>query len=148
MGIKAVTNRQVLVNQEIQLDHIHSQQKTIPTLADSIILTGGVPAWTLGSKTQIVATDQISNDFDIHYIGLGVVSEVATVYEIQFFAGEIGQEVLIGTIRAFRQSNQAGTSPIPIMTPKLPAGTRISAACATGNGGSDTIAIAIFYHEY
>jgi hypothetical protein len=148
MSIKTVTNKQVLVNQEIQLDHIHSQQKTIPTLADSIILTGGVAAWTLGSKTQVVATNHITKEFDIHYIGLGTVSEASTVYEIQFFAGEVGQEVLIGTIRAFRQSNQAGTSPIPMMTPKLPAGTRISAACATGNGGSDTIAIAIFYHEY
>ena len=76
------------------------------------------------------------------------MSAIKDTYEVELYAGAVGEEEEIGQFRAFRQSNQAGAAPSPMMTPIQPANTRISAKCATENGGCDTINIAVFYHTY
>ena len=139
---------ELLAGQDVQLEHIHSVQKTKPTLANSFVLTGGVAAWGVGAKLEIFAANEVTHPFDIHWVGLGNVSDVGAVYEIILYSGLVGAEVEIGHCRVFRQANQAGTAPCPMMTPLLPANTRISAACASTNGGSKTIEVAFFYHEY
>lgn len=138
----------IIADQEIQLEHIHSRQKTKPTLANSIILTGGATAWALGSKVEIFSAGEVAYPFDIHWIGIGEVSAIGDVYEIELYSGSVGQEVEIGQCRAYRQAQQSGAAPSPMMTVVLPAGTRVTAACANTTGGNKTIAIAIFYHEY
>lgn len=134
--------------QEILHEHIHSRQKTKPTLADSLILTGGATAWALGNKVEIFAADEVLYPFDIHWIDIGSVSAIGDVYEIELYSGLAGFEVEIGQCRAYRQANQSGAAPSPMMTSMMPAGTRITAACANTTGGNETIAISVFYHEY
>lgn len=139
---------ELLVGQEIQLEHIHGIQKTKPTLQNSIVLTGGTAAWQVGAKTVIFDTNEVTHPFDVHWVGLGNVTDVGSVYEIILYSGLAGAEIEIGHCRVFRQANQAGTAPCPMMTPLLPANTRITAACASTNGGNKTIEVAFLYHEY
>jgi hypothetical protein len=127
--------------------HIHSAQKVYPTLAAGVTLTGGAGAWELGAKTEIVPISTITAPFDIHYINPGAASATDT-YELVLYKGAEGAEIEIGRCRIVRAAAQSGTAPTPMMTELLLSNARISAAIATSGGGSDTIAISIFYHTY
>lgn len=140
---------------EVQVDFFQAlckmlcrQQRTYPTMADSIVLTSGAGDWEVGALTEVIPAGIIEVPFAIGFIGLGLVSATQTVYEIELFKGEIGAEVEIGQTRAFRQMQQSGSAPSPCQTEILPAGTRISARCATGGIGAETIGIAVFYKQY
>jgi len=138
---------QVLVNQEIQLDHIHSAQKVYPTLAAGVTLTGHNTAWTLGSKTEIVPVNTITSIFDIHFLNIGLVSATDS-YEIVLYKGLVGEEIEIGRARVIRAAAQSGTAPVPMMTAMIPANERISASVASAGGGEDTLVLSIYYHTY
>lgn len=140
---------------EVQVDFyiallkmMHRKQSTIPTLDDSVILTSGAEDWQPGALVEIAATGLIDKPFAITHIGFGVVSATQTVYEIELFAGAEGQETEICQTRAFRQAQQSGSAPSPCPSEILPAGTRISARCATQGTGAETIGIAIFYNTF
>lgn len=108
------TVQQLYDNQHIQLEHIHSAQKTYPTMANSIVLTtGSGAAWTLGNFIEVVPANATTSPFDIHWMGIGAVSAVAAVYEVELYAGAIGAEVEIGQCRAYRQAQQSGAAPSP-----------------------------------
>ena len=140
--------RDIFNRQEIQLDHVHSVQRTYPTQADSTILTSGTADWEWGALTEVVPAAAINAPFDIHWMGIGRVSATDAVYEVKIFAGAVGSEVEIGQMRTYRQATQSGSAPSPMTTPIQLAGTRISARCAVEDGGSKTIGIALFYHTY
>lgn len=140
---------QIIASQHIQLEHIHSAQKTYPTMMNSIVLTtGSGAAWTLGNFIEVIPANAITSPFDIHWIGIGAVSAVGAVYEVELYAGALGAEVEIGQCRAYRQAQQSGAAPSPMMTAIMPANTRISAKVACSDATAETIAIALFYHTY
>lgn len=145
--LKLVSNEEVLENQEILLDHIHSAQKVYHSLANGVTLTGHATAWTLGDKTEVVPVNTIDQPFDIHYLNFGSAS-VTDTFEIVLYKGLAGAEIEIGRARVVRAAAQSGTAPTPIMTEMLPANTRISAAVASASGGGDTIVLSLFYHTY
>lgn len=140
---------QIIASQHIQLEHIHSAQKTYPTMANSIVLTtGSGTAWTAGNFIEVVPANGITSPFDIHWISIGSVSLVGGTYYIELYSGAIGLEVSIGQCRAYRQANQAGAAPSPMTTAIQSANTRISAKVACSDATAETIGIALFYHTY
>ena len=50
----------------VQLDHVHAIQKTHPTLADGVTVTGGTASWERGSFVEVVPANAITSPFDIH----------------------------------------------------------------------------------
>lgn len=145
--LRLVSNEEVLYNQHIAEEHIHSAQKVYPTLANGITLTGHNTAWTLGNKTEIIPVNTITSMFDLHWVNIGEAS-VTDTYEIVFYKGLAGAEIEIGRCRVVRAAAQSGTAPVSLMTPLIPANTRISAALASASGGGDTLELALFYHTY
>lgn len=131
----------------IAMQHIHSAQKVYPTLAAGVTLTGGVASWALGSFVEVVPASTITSPFDIHHVNVGAASANDT-YEIVLYKGALSSEVEVGRCRITRVANVSDISPVPMMTPILPANTRISAKVASASGGSDTVVISIFYHIY
>ena len=140
---------ELLSNQEIQLDHIHGIQRVYPTLANGVTIASGNVGWALSAAfTEIVPAAAIGDPFDIHFINVEAVSDVGDVYEVHLYSGAISSEVEIGMFRAYREANQSGSAPAPMLTAILPSDTRISAKAACEDGGEDTITIAIYYHTY
>lgn len=129
------------------LRQIHSEQKVYPSLTDGVTLTGGAGAWALGNFQEIIPANAITSPFDIHFANIGAASANDT-YEIVLYKGALGSEIEIGRFRTTRVSNTSGTAPVPVLTPLLPANTRVSAKLASGTGGGDTVVGSLFYHTY
>lgn len=93
-----------------------------------------------GTETAQVV---IPSDFNIKYISIENLSANA-VYEIVLYddGGEIGRAV------ATKNAAQDGTVNVPIQTPIIDAGSKITAKAATNNAAGDTATIRIFYHTY
>jgi hypothetical protein len=127
--------------------HIHAIQKTYPYLADGITLTGGVQAWTLGNKIEVIPANFVNKLFDIHCINTGQASATDT-YQIVLWTGLAGQEVISSSTRVVKDSQQSGILTKAIITPLFSPNTRISASLASKSGGSDTLVISVEYHEY
>jgi len=141
------TNQSLLGYQNSLYQHVHQQARVYPTLADGIVVTGGVAAWTLGNFVEIIPANQITTAFDIHYVVVEGAS-VTDIFEFVLYSGLGGSEVEIGRIRIDRESAQSGASNAPIQIPAQLANTRISAKVASKSGGNDTVTISIYYHIY
>ena len=89
----------------------------------------------------------IGKPFDMHYFTPSS-PDATTTYQIIFWVGLAGRESRIATMRAVKGAAQDTLEAIPLQTPLLDAGTRITASLATLAGGSDEIDIAIAYHLY
>ena len=130
-------------NSELVQDHIHSEQRVYPTLADPVAVTAGAGAWNLSAGfTEIVPTATITAPFDIHYI---TISDADTNedYEVVLYA----IEVEIARIAFTRTAQFVQSFALPVTTPILPAGTQIQAKSADGTGGA-IANLKIFYHTY
>jgi hypothetical protein len=110
-----------------------------------IQLTSGVGAWNLSAAfTEIIPASTIANKFDVHYI---CVEDMGAngVYEVVLYCGASDTEC--GRVRVVRNAIQSGTQNAPIMTPLIPANSRIRAKAASAAGGQ-TIDISLMYHTY
>lgn len=133
--------------------HVHDSAKLYPTGdathgADPITLTSGSgEAWLHGAKAQIIAADAIATAFDIHWV---LISEISAVddYELRLYAGAAESETLIATIGFARSSNFSQEGSQPIQIPPQPAGTRISASLACGDGDGATCKVKLYSHSY
>lgn len=123
-------------------EHAHGASKCWPTLAAGVAIAGGAGAWELGNFVEVVAANDIGEDFDIHFISIDDLSAV-DVYQIELYA----VEVFIGCARLARTANQDSTTQVRIQTPIIPANTQIQAKVASAGGG-DTATISLFYHDY
>jgi hypothetical protein len=105
---------------------------------------------TTGITGSIVKTQTgtgIGKPFDIHGIQLGLMGNQDT-YIINLYAGLSGYEERICSRRVTTtQNNQAGGE-VLCVTPLIDAGTRISAAVATVNGGNKIATVSLNYHYY
>jgi len=104
---------------------------------------------TTGVTVSIVKTTTgagVPKYFDIHYVFSGAAA-VGT-YILTFYKGAAGAEEIIGSVRVVRTANTSEAASVPVMTPLLPAGTRVSAAVASVAGGEQTMVISVGYHEY
>jgi hypothetical protein len=126
--------------------HIHSSAKVAPSLANSIVLTSSASAWTLGDKVQIIPAEgagSMTKWFDVHWI---LVHSISTTdeYELVLWAND---DTEIGRIAFVKTATMAQEGNLPIQIPPQTPGTKISANVAR-KGGSATVGIKLYYHEY
>ena len=126
--------------------HIHNPAKVYPTLANGIIVAGGVGAWTLGNFVEVIPANTITTDFDIHWVHVESVS-ATDIYELVLYSGLSENEVEIGRVRTSRESAQSGATDVPIQIAPQHANTRISAKLAS-KSGNNNMTISFYYHEY
>lgn len=127
-------------------EHLHVVSKVYPTLAPGQRLTSGPAMWALGDKTEIVPVNTITNDFDIHWVSIELITNIG-VYELVLYKGLALAEIEIGRVRFAKTAVFESTLNIPMITPVIDANERISAALAD-DGGAGAIDISLFYHEY
>ena len=128
---------------EIQNDHVHKAAKVFPTLGAGVTVTGAAGAWTLGNYAEVAAANDITSDFDIHYIVVEDISATG-VYELVLYAATTE----IGRIRLVKSAAQDSVLSHPFQCAIQPANTQIQAKLASSSGGGDTITISLEYHEY
>ena len=141
------SNQTVLGYNNSLYQHVHQSAKCYPTLANGVVLTGGVPAWTLGNFIEIIPANAITSMFDIHYLNFEGASATDS-YELVLYKGLGGSEIEIGRVRTSRESATSGITNVPIQIPAQMANTRISAKLASKSGSSDTVTISVYYHIY
>lgn len=138
------TGDSLYANLKEVLEHIHTASKVYPTLADGVQIDTDAAVWTLGAFATIVPADTITNDFDIHHISIEDIS-ADSVYELVLYCGPTDTEC--GRVRFTRTTLTEAVLNIPMLTPIIPANSRIRAKLASSTGNDDA-SITIFYHEY
>ncbi len=128
------------------IEHVHTTQKVYPTLADGVILTTAAGDWALGTITEIIPVNAITTEFDIHEILVEDVNTQDKTYEIILYYGNSDTEC--ARIRFAATSNKGGVPAQFVMTPIIPANSKMRAQLAIEGGGSKTAKISLRYHEY
>ncbi len=126
--------------------HIHNPALCYPTLAPGRQVNTGAGNWELGEFAELIPANIITDAYDVHWVNFES-SSATGVYELHLFAGVPESEVLIATIRTSRDTNQSGTTNVPVQIPPLHANTRLSAKVA-GSSGNRNVVVSVFYHTY
>ena len=131
---------------------IVGMQKTnvYPSLTNAVDITTGNASWVLGAFHEFVPSGAINKAFKVQYLNTAQFSANNITYEIVLYTGVIGQEVEIGRTRANGGvSSGSNKEPkMPIMSPILPAGTRISYRAATNRDATETCIASVIYFAY
>lgn len=129
--------------------HIHGTSFVYPSHADDILLTSGVGAWDLtGALTEVIPAGALNvSTFDLHWINISGITDNSTI-QIDIFAGDIGEEVLIGATRASRTTNQDRNGPSRIQIPQQAKSTRISCRLSDSTADNTTVEISFEGHYY
>lgn len=135
---------------ELILEHLHSDIFTRPNLTAGVTLTtpGGSWAGGYGPKVEVIPANNITSDFDLHFMSISNISANG-LYQVQLYSGGAGSEVAEGDGFAISRSavqSQEGTR--KILTRVFPANTRISAAVAGGVAGAETVVVKVEGHTY
>ncbi|GAF77681.1 unnamed protein product [marine sediment metagenome] len=123
-------------------DHTHGMGKVYPELAASFQVVSANAAHTLGVFKEIAAVNQITTQFDIHWISVLAASANAE-YELVLYAGttEISR-------CSFARTDKKDIASVPFQCEIQPANTQIQAKLSTDNAAGDTCNIKIMYHLY
>lgn len=128
-------------------EHFHSTPFVFPDLAASVELTAEAPAWdNTAALVELIAAGAITSSYDIHWADIVLNNDGE--YQLGLYAGGAGSEVLVCPVTITRVTNQVRSVALPIMMPKQPANTRLSARIASGQVNADTINIKISGHRY
>lgn len=127
--------------------HVHPEngQQVAPWGAAPVVLTSGGGAWTFGAfSNDIIAAGVTIEEFDLHW---AVISDVSANenYEVEIVYGDTD---IIACRCAFTRTNPFTSSiSVPLLTRRLPIGSRVRARMRDGTGGNQA-AVKVFYHEY
>lgn len=106
----------------------------VPSASESFAVEApGVP-FTLGTKEELISTSLMSNDFSIAMV-LAQPQAASANYELHFFKGEVGSEILVAQAAITSEAAQR----VPIQTAIFPRNTRISAAVMSSAVDLDSI---------
>jgi len=122
--------------------HQHSVQFCRPTGAAAVTITGGAGAWNLGAYAELVAVNNITEPFDIHW-GILHNPSANVQYEIVLYAATTE----IARLRFQRVNAVLSSILCPVMTPILAANTQIQAKIMDDTGGA-TADLVILGHTY
>jgi len=127
-------------------EHMHSASRVAPTAAAPITVTAGeAPAWTLGAfSNDFIAADFVPNTFDLHFCIVINLTQNAW-YELIFYYGAGDIECARCTFA--KQNNFLASLTVPLMTPLLPANSRIRAKVMSGIADA-AVDVKVFYHVY
>lgn len=123
-------------------EHTHEASRIYPALAVSLQVVSSNVAHTLGVFKEIVAANQITEHFDIHWIAVQAASANGE-YELVLYAAttEIGR-------CSFARTDKKDIDAVPFQCAIQPANTQIQAKLSTNNAVGDTCNIKIMYHLY
>jgi hypothetical protein len=132
--------------------HVHDSARVYPRTDDNtpaafLTVTGAAGALTYGSWVEITGMDSKSVMSDIHFIFIGSIS-ANDDYTLQIGTGASGSQTFWGECAFTRDTNQQRTGYAPIQGPPIPAGTKVWARLASTAGGSRTVDIKIYTHQY
>ena len=129
-------------------EHFHNEVFLYPSLAGSVTLTKAAGAWAAcPTPTEIIPVNTITEDFDLHFMNVSGISANGE-YSICLYQGLAGAETLLGVYGAVRNAVQSQEGTRPIITPFIPANSRISAAISSENAAADTLNIKVEGHTY
>jgi len=131
-------------------EHIHTEQRTYPTLADGVGVDSGATNWAEGTITQVIPADTITSDFDIHFLNIEAVGDDG-VYQVNVYYGD--SNTFAGSIR-FNVDGTGAIKPtvgLKHQTPIIPANSKVSLGLAYSKAtlnGAQTIMVSLVYHKY
>ena len=130
--------------------HIHpiGGEKLYPTGVTPVTLRSGGTSDLFGAFIEVVPVDTITNKYDPHHIYFANVSDVARYYVIEVATGLAASEVVIGRIVAGATSSSKGVSQFAIFVNRVDANERLSMRVKDDEAATNTIDVAIGYHEY
>jgi|GEM_PF-6327712 len=124
-----------------QWEETHVGQLVYPVLAQAILVTSSITAWTLGAYATIIPVDTIISDFHIHHICICSASENGA-YELRLYRGT-ERLAMITFTRTDKKDDVEG---LDIYTPHTVANSQIRAKLASSNAAQDTARISLWYH--
>ena len=132
--------------------HIHDASRVYPRTDDDtplayLTITGSATALTFGAWTEITGFDSKTVMSDCHFVNVGAIS-ASDEYFLQLGIGAAGSQVFWGENSFTRDTNQMRTSAVPIQGKPIPAGTKLWARLASTAGGSRTVDIKVYTHQY
>lgn len=146
------TNPTVIGHLRASYYHVHDPAKVYPEGADPVTVTSssGDP-WEHGTPVEVIPAGAITTKFDIHWVLISAISAVDD-YELKLWAGTDSggdsDDEELATISFVRNDNFSQEGDMPIQIRPQPAGTRISASLACGDGDGATCNIKLYYHAY
>jgi hypothetical protein len=128
--------------------HVHGASFIYPKYVTPIQLTSNAASWnTTGTKVEVIPADAITKNFDLHWCSISEIS--ADLFGIvDIYSGEIGSEVLIGSVDVSRTTSQSRENAAPVQIPQQPANTRISCRFSDSTSSARTVRIKFYGHVY
>lgn len=120
----------------------HSVQQVYPPLAQGVLVTAAVAAWTLGSYSTIIPINTIVTDFHIHHVCICSAGAVGD-YELRLYTGA---GVRIGGLTFTVSAKKDDPEGLDLLLPHSLANSRIRAKLASSNAVADTVRIKFWYH--
>jgi hypothetical protein len=128
--------------------HIHNNIFLFPELADCIELTKASGIWAdFPTPTEIIPANAVTAPFDLHFMNISEISADGQ-YVIALYKGAPGSEERIGIFGAARTAVLSQEGSRNIITPVIPANTRISAALSSENSAQNTLCLKLEGHPY
>lgn len=142
-------NNSILAHLNTSYYHIHGKSFCRPDHADSVLLTAGAGAWDLtGNITEVIPENSLNlYAFDLHWINISDISATGKI-QIDIYAGNAGEEVLIGSTQGHRSSNFISEGPKRIQIPQQLKNTRISCRLSDSTAGALTCRVSFEGHYY
>lgn len=122
----------------------HSPQLVYPPLADPVLVTTHLDAWTLGDFAEIIPANIINVQFHIHHIHISSPSANGN-YEIFLYNGTIE----IAQVSFSRTDKKDDVEGLNIFTPHCETNSQVQARIASENAAQqDTIRLKLWYHSH
>lgn len=139
----------VLAHLNTNYYHTHAEGFVYPNHADAVLLTAGAGAWDLtGNITEVIPENALNlHGFDLHWINISDISGNGEI-QVDLYAGTVGNEILICSIKAYRTAVQSQEGPKRIQIPQQVKGARISARLSDSTGGALTCRVSLEGHYY
>ena len=132
--------------------HVHDKARVYPRIDDNtpsafLTVTGSASALTFGNWIEITGFDTKTVMADVHFIFIGGISATDD-YTLQLGIGASGSQEFWGECAFTRDANQQRTGYCPIQGKPIPANTKLWARLASTDGGSKTVDIKVYTHQY
>lgn len=130
--------------------HIHpvGGSKLYPTGVTPVTLTSGASSDLFGDWVEIIPASTVTNKFDPHMIYIANVSDVARYYVVEIGCGGAGSEEVLGRTVTGATSSSKGVVQFNLQMPRCDANIRLAARVKDDEAATNTIDVAIGYHEY
>ena len=78
--------------------YLTNQDRCYPDKTTGITISSGSSAWETGNYTEIIPSNTITSDYRLHKIYIEATTD-GGCWQLDFYKGTVGNEVLIASIR-------------------------------------------------